>query len=136
MKRHRGILTMRREPGGRFSLASSHKRCDSTSVPCAQYRLVSGLSGQQVDTDLEVYLRAENGLQRYERGACMNVDEETVRQLARLIWETEGQPEGQDARHWEMATKLAESAAMAPVRNAHRATVNTLFPAPDEEPDR
>ncbi|SEP61552.1 Protein of unknown function [Pseudomonas sp. NFACC02] len=64
----------------------------------------------------------------------MNVDEEAVRQLAQLIWETEGRPEGQDARHWEMATKLAESAAMAPVRTPHRAKVDTLFPAPDEEP--
>lgn len=133
MKRYRGISTMRREPGGRFSLASSYKRSESPSVFCADYRLVSGLTGYRSDTDLEVYPQAGNGPQRYGRGRCMNVDEETVRQLAQLIWETEGQPEGQDARHWEMATKLAESAAMAPVRTSHRATVNTLFPAPEED---
>lgn len=135
MKRHRGISTMRREPGGRFSLAGAYKRSDGLPVFSAYYRLVSGLAGHRVETDLEVYPRLGSGRLRYERGTCMNVDEETVRQLAQLIWETEGQPEGQEARHWEMATKLAESAAMAPVRTPHRATVNTLFPAPDEEPE-
>ncbi len=65
----------------------------------------------------------------------MSVDEEAVRQLAQLIWETEGKPEGQEARHWEMATKLAESAAMAPVRVSQPPMVDTLFPAPDEESD-
>lgn len=133
MKRHRGISTMRREPGGRFSLGSAYKRSESPSVLSTHYRLVSDLSGYRVDTDLEVYPGLGSGRQRYGRGTCMNVDEETVRLLAQLIWETEGQPEGQEARHWEMATKLAESAAMAPVRTSHRATVNTLFPAPDEE---
>lgn len=134
MKRHRGISTMRREPGGRFSLASAYTRSEGPSVLCASHRRVSGLWGQWVDPDLEVYPGLGNGQYRYEGGTCMNVDEETVRQLAQLIWETEGQPVGQEARHWEMATKLAESAAMAPVRTSHRATVNTLFPAPDDEP--
>jgi hypothetical protein len=62
----------------------------------------------------------------------MNVDEDTVRQLAQLIWETEGKPEGQESRHWEMATRLAESAAMAPVRTSSKHKVDTLFPSPDE----
>jgi hypothetical protein len=35
-----------------------------------------------------------------------------------------------------MATKLAESAAMAPVRVSNRHKVNTLFPAPDEPEDQ
>lgn len=65
----------------------------------------------------------------------MSVDEEAVRQLAQLIWETEGRPEGQESRHWEMATKLAESAAMAPVRTFSRHRVDTLFPAPDDRSD-
>jgi hypothetical protein len=74
-----------------------------------------------------------NDLQRLKRGNCMSVDEEAVRQLAQLIWETEGRPEGQESRHWEMATKLAESAAMAPVRSSSRHRVDTLFPAPDPD---
>ncbi|WP_133750359.1 DUF2934 domain-containing protein [Pseudomonas sp. LP_7_YM] len=65
----------------------------------------------------------------------MGVDEEAVRQLAQLIWETEGRPDGQETRHWEMATKLAESAAMAPVRSVHRHRVDTLFPNPDDDAD-
>jgi hypothetical protein len=58
----------------------------------------------------------------------MTVDEETVRQLAKMIWETEGMPEGQDMRHWQMATKLAESVAMTPPRNAHPLNVEALIP--------
>jgi hypothetical protein len=69
-------------------------------------------------------------------GVGMNIDQDTIRQLAEAIWETEGKPEGQQERHWEMATKLAESAAMAPVRNGHkRHRLDALFPEPDNDPD-
>jgi len=76
---------------------------------------------------------------RGRRGVRMSVDEEAVRQLAELIWETEGKPHGQEARHWDMATRLAESAAMAPARSrerrkADRRKPDTLFPSPDNEP--
>ena len=39
----------------------------------------------------------------------MTIDQDRVRQLAYQIWESEGKPEGQEARHWEMARKLAEA---------------------------
>jgi LmbE family N-acetylglucosaminyl deacetylase len=69
-------------------------------------------------------------------GVGMNIDQDTIRQLAEAIWETEGKPEGQQERHWEMATKLAESAAMAPVRNGNkRHRLDALFPEPDNDPD-
>jgi hypothetical protein len=63
----------------------------------------------------------------------MDVDEDAIRQLARLIWESEGFPEGQEERHWDMATRLAESAAMAPTRSGPRHKVDTLFPSPDDD---
>ncbi|WP_065834098.1 DUF2934 domain-containing protein [Pseudomonas syringae] len=66
----------------------------------------------------------------------MNVDEETVRQLATMIWETEGKPEGHHERHWQMATKLAESVAMTPSRSVDRAAVEALLPDADpHDPD-
>jgi hypothetical protein len=66
----------------------------------------------------------------------MNIDQDTIRQLAEAIWETEGKPEGQQERHWDMATKLAESAAMAPVRNSNkRHRMDALFPEPENDPD-
>lgn len=34
--------------------------------------------------------------------------EQRIRELAYQIWETEGCPEGQCERHWDMARKLAE----------------------------
>lgn len=71
-----------------------------------------------------------------EGGVGMNIDQDTIRQLAEAIWETEGKPEGQQDRHWEMATKLAESAAMAPVRNGNkRHRMDTLFPEPENDPE-
>lgn len=44
----------------------------------------------------------------------MSTDDKRVREFAYQIWESEGKPEGQDARHWEMACKLAEAEALAP----------------------
>lgn len=39
----------------------------------------------------------------------MSSDEERIRELAYQIWESEGRPEGQTEKHWEMARKLKES---------------------------
>lgn len=36
-------------------------------------------------------------------------DEESIRELAEQIWESEGKPEGQAARHWAMAIELLKS---------------------------
>ncbi|MBC2688656.1 MULTISPECIES: DUF2934 domain-containing protein [Pseudomonas] len=46
----------------------------------------------------------------------MSTDEKRVREFAYQIWESEGQPQGQEARHWEMARKLAEAEALAPAK--------------------
>lgn len=40
----------------------------------------------------------------------MNI-EARIREFAYQIWESEGRPDGQQARHWEMARKLAEAEA-------------------------
>jgi len=104
-------------------------------VPDHKHWLISGLPGVAADEGHGIYLMPGHDFQRFNRGRCMSVDEEAVRQLAQLIWETEGRPEGQEARHWEMATKLAESAAMAPVRASHRHRADTLFPTPEDDPD-
>jgi hypothetical protein len=47
----------------------------------------------------------------------MSTDDKRVREFAYQIWESEGKPEGQDARHWEMARKLAEAEALAPSKS-------------------
>jgi hypothetical protein len=41
----------------------------------------------------------------------MNDDERQarIRQLAHRIWESEGRPPGQAARHWQMAEKLVDA---------------------------
>jgi len=47
----------------------------------------------------------------------MNIDvntaEQQIREYAYQIWLTEGSPQGQAQRHWEMARQLAEAEAMA-----------------------
>ena len=44
----------------------------------------------------------------------MSNDDKRIREFAYQIWESEGKPEGQEPRHWEMARKLAEAEALAP----------------------
>ncbi|OCX24821.1 DUF2934 domain-containing protein [Pseudomonas graminis] len=39
----------------------------------------------------------------------MNLDEKRISDFAYYIWQSEGEPEGEDARHWEMGRKLAET---------------------------
>lgn len=53
----------------------------------------------------------------------MSNDEERTRELAYQIWESEGRPEGQTEKHWEMARKLVESEKRG-----------ELVPAPQEVP--
>ena len=48
----------------------------------------------------------------------MSTDDKRIREFAYQIWESEGKPEGQESRHWEMARKLAEAEALAPKQPA------------------
>ncbi|QXI30686.1 DUF2934 domain-containing protein [Pseudomonas vanderleydeniana] len=48
----------------------------------------------------------------------MSTEEKRIREFAYQIWESEGRPDGQEARHWEMARKLAEAEALAPSKPA------------------
>lgn len=55
----------------------------------------------------------------------MSTDDKRIREFAYLIWESEGKPEGQETRHWEMACKLAEAEALAPTKPARTAKPNS-----------
>lgn len=50
----------------------------------------------------------------------MSVEEKRIREFAYQIWESEGKPQGQEERHWDMARKLAEAEALAPKSTAAR----------------
>lgn len=52
----------------------------------------------------------------------MSTDDKRVREFAYQIWESEGKPVGQEARHWEMARKLAEAEALTPTRPSKTST--------------
>ncbi|MHA6493125.1 DUF2934 domain-containing protein [Pseudomonas borbori] len=51
----------------------------------------------------------------------MSIDEKRVREFAYQIWESEGRPTGQEAKHWEMAKKLAQAEAQGERQPAPRA---------------
>jgi hypothetical protein len=46
----------------------------------------------------------------------MSDSEQLIREFAYQIWESEGRPQGHEARHWEMACKLAQAQASAEAR--------------------
>lgn len=50
----------------------------------------------------------KNHTKPYDGDTFMN-HETKVSELAYKIWEVEGKPQGEAARHWQMACELAES---------------------------
>lgn len=51
----------------------------------------------------------------------MNLDEKRISDFAYYIWQSEGESEGEEARHWEMSRKLAETEnSSAPVHIEER----------------
>jgi len=46
--------------------------------------------------------------------ALMDIDKQRISEFAYQIWQSEGEPQGQEERHWEMARKLAEAESSAP----------------------
>ncbi|KAA0987049.1 DUF2934 domain-containing protein [Pseudomonas sp. ANT_J28] len=66
----------------------------------------------------------------------MSTNDKRIREFAYQIWESEGKPEGQDARHWEMARKLAEAEALAPSKSPKAAGSKTAAAkAPASKPN-
>ncbi|MCX2898146.1 DUF2934 domain-containing protein [Pseudomonas mandelii] len=65
----------------------------------------------------------------------MSTDDKRVREFAYQIWESEGKPEGQEARHWEMARKLAEAEALAPSKSSKAAGSKGAAAKPAAKPN-
>ena len=64
----------------------------------------------------------------------MSNDDKHIREFAYQIWESEGRPEGQEARHWEMAHKLAQAQALAPSKTPPKAKAKAAKPAGEKKP--
>ena len=65
----------------------------------------------------------------------MSIEEKRVREFAYQIWESEGKTEGQEARHWEMARKLAEAESLAPKAAPRKTKAKPAAPvAPPSKP--
>lgn len=62
-----------------------------------------------------------------------NEHEHVVRKFAHQIWESEGKPDGQAERHWEMACKLA-AGEVGPADPFEPLTnINNFVPSADQE---
>lgn len=59
----------------------------------------------------------------------MSNDDKHIREFAYQIWESEGRPDGQQARHWEMAHTLVQAQALAPSKPRVKAKVADKPPA-------
>lgn len=59
----------------------------------------------------------------------MSNDDKHIREFAYQIWESEGRPDGQQARHWEMAHTLVQAQALAPSKPRAKAKVADKPPA-------
>lgn len=64
----------------------------------------------------------------------MSIEEKRIREFAYQIWESEGKPEGQESRHWDMARKLAEAESLAPKATPRKAKAKPPTPAPPAQP--
>lgn len=68
----------------------------------------------------------------------MNQQEQRIRELAYEIWQSEGRPQGQEERHWEMACKLVEtqggSAAPAKAARSRKAASKPVDATPSSKP--
>lgn len=58
----------------------------------------------------------------------MSNDDKHIREFAYQIWRSEGRPQGREARHWEMAHKLAQAQALAPPRRHPRPRPQNRLP--------
>ena len=63
----------------------------------------------------------------------MSNDDKHIREFAYQIWESEGRPDGQEARHWDMAHKLAQAQALAPSKAQPRTAKAKAAPKPVAE---
>jgi len=63
----------------------------------------------------------KESLSKQSSSKAPSLKEQRIRELAYQIWETEGCPDGQAHRHWELANKLAEVEARDDPRPAKRA---------------
>lgn len=64
----------------------------------------------------------------------MSIEEKRIREFAYQIWESEGKPEGQESRHWDMARKLAEAESLAPKATPRKAKAKPPTPAQPAQP--
>jgi hypothetical protein len=64
----------------------------------------------------------------------MNINEQRVREFAYQIWESEGRPFGHSDRHWEMASKLAESHAASDIPTPPSEPVEPISPGEPAHP--
>jgi len=79
--------------------------------------------------NLSIFLRYQANLNEFKEN-FLTVNDYRIQDLAYQIWEAEGRPEGQDKRHWRLATELLKNISPADLQLAfeQRRPLLDLFP--------
>ena len=64
----------------------------------------------------------------------MSQKDKRIREFAYQIWESEGRPDGQQERHWEMARILAEADAVTVPATPRKTRAKTAGSAATDKP--
>lgn len=67
--------------------------------------------------NIAIFARYQFSLRHFQEN-FLSVDEHRIRDFAHQIWESEGRPEGQAARHWAMAVELSKKLTSAELQLA------------------
>ncbi|MDO8345844.1 MAG: DUF2934 domain-containing protein [Cellvibrio sp.] len=82
--------------------------------------------------NLSIFLRHQADLATFKEN-FLSVNEYRIRDLAYQIWEVEGRPEGEEKRHWRLATELMKDISPADLQLAFeqkRSLIDSLSTTP------
>lgn len=104
-----------------FDLAYiKHQRAQCDTLIAALQRLTRSVDvniKEIAQRNLAIFSRYYSAL-KYFHENFLSVDEHRIRDFAHQIWESEGRPEGQAARHWAMAVELSKKLTPAELQLA------------------
>lgn len=77
-------------------------------MKASKFLLISGVLGGLILLSRQLFFNSVRSSAQYSQDDS-SLDESSIRDIAQQLWESEGKPEGQAARHWGMATELLKS---------------------------
>jgi len=97
-----------------------HQRHECEHILAALHQLTKSTDNTVKETalrNLTIFSVYQSALRHFQEN-FLSVDEHRIRDFAHQIWESEGRPEGQAARHWAMAVELSKKLTSAELQLA------------------